>query len=324
MEDRTLWVVKKDEETNEKYGHYPHERPIEEHIKNGIIILDKPSGPTSHQVAAWVKEILGAKKVGHSGTLDPHVTGVLPTTIDNATKIIPVLLNSGKEYVAIMRLHKEVDENQIRTVMNDFVGIITQMPPVKSAVKRELRDRHIYSLNILEIDGQDVLFRTSVEAGTYIRTLCVDIGKKLGVNAHMHELRRTRAGPFKEDKTIILHDLKDAYMFWKESGEEKYLREIIKPIEFGVQHLKKVIIKDSAVSAIAHGAPLHIVGLVKFNKNISTDEIIAIMSLKGELVALGSAQMTSKDMEFKRKGVVSKTTRIIIKQDTYPKMWKTA
>ncbi len=260
--------------------------------------------------------------MGHSGTLDPNVTGVLPATIENATKIIPVLLKSGKEYVAIMRIHTKIDKKRISDVINSFVGKIRQMPPVKSAVKRVLRERNIYSLEILEIDGQDVLFKTSVEAGTYIRTLCSDIGKSLGTKAHMQELRRTRAGPFTEDKCVILHDVKDAYEFWAESGEEKYLREAIKPLEFGVAHIKKIIIKDSAVSAVAHGAQLHVGGISKFERGITKEETIAIMSLKGELVALGISEMDSKDMEFKRAGVAANASRIVIGADVYPKMWK--
>lgn len=317
---KEVLLVKEDSETNMEYGSYPHERDTREHIENGIVILDKPSGPTSHEVAAWVRNMLEVKKVGHSGTLDPAVTGVLTLTIGNAVKIMPALARAKKEYVCIMRLHKKVEDDKIRKVMLKFTGKIKQMPPVKSAVKRQLRERVIYNIDILEIDGQYVLFRAETEAGVYIRKLCDDIGKQLKINSQMQQLRRTKAGLFEENKTVNLYDLKDAYEFCKE-GEEKYLREVILPLEFGVQHLKKIIIKDSAISAICYGAPLHVTGISKISKDIKENEMVAIMSLKGELVALAEAKLGSEAMLKKRSGVAIKTKRVIMKRNVYPKGW---
>ncbi len=308
-------------ETDPNYGCKPHERKMDEYIKNNIVIIDKPKGPTSHQVSAWVRNILHAKKTGHAGTLDPGVTGVLIEATDNATKIIPALLNSGKEYVCLMKLHKPIEEDRIRKTAKKFTGTITQIPPVMSAVKRRKRQRTIYNLDILEIDGQYVLFRADVQAGTYIRKLCTDFGKELGVNAHMQELRRTRAGPFSEKSCVTLYDLKDAYEFWKTDKTEKYLRAILKPAEEGVYHLKKLIIKDSAVSAICHGAPLYAGGVCKLSNNIEKEDFIAILSLKGELVALGNSSMKSEEMAEKKQGVVAKISRVVINTQTYPKRW---
>jgi H/ACA ribonucleoprotein complex subunit 4 len=316
------WLVKKEEEANPEYGCFPHERKIEDHIKNGIVIIDKPAGPTSHEVTSWVKKIVNINKAGHSGTLDPKVTGVLPVTLENATKIIPAILKADKEYITLMKLHSEIPEERIKETMKSFVGVITQIPPVKSAVKREPRKRRIYELEILEIKGKEVLFRARTEAGVYIRKLCDDFGKKAGTKGQMDGLRRIKAGPFDENDLIKLHDLKDAYEFWREDKEEKYLREVIKPVEFGVQHLGKVLIKDSAVNAICHGAPLHVGGISKLTDNIKEKDLIAIMSLKGELVALGNGEMDSMSMFKKRKGIAVKTERVIMKKDTYPKMWK--
>lgn len=319
---KVKWLVKKEEETNPKYGCFPHERKIEDHIKNGIVIIDKPSGPTSHEVTSWVKKIVNINKAGHSGTLDPKVTGVLPVTLENATKIINALLKEDKEYIALMKLHSEISEEKIKEKIKSFVGVIIQTPPVISAVKREPRKRRIYELEILEIKGKEVLFRARTEAGVYIRKLCDDFGKKLGTKGQMDDLRRIKAGPFDENDLIKLHDLKDAYEFWREDKEEKYLREVIKPMEFGVQHLAKVLIKDSAVNAICHGAPLHVGGISKLTNDIKEKDLVAIMSLKGELVALGNAEIDSISMLKKRKGVAIKTDRVTIKKDTYPKMWK--
>ncbi len=316
------WIYKDDSDTDSEYGCYPHERKIKDHIDNGLVIIDKPAGPTSHQVAAWVREILGAKKVGHAGTLDPGVTGVLPSLINNATKVTPLLLTEGKEYVFIMRLHEKVSERKVYSVVKEFIGTIVQMPPVKCAVKRRLRQRDIYSLEILEISENDVLFKAQVQAGTYIRTLCVDLGKKMGVKAHMHALRRTRSGPFTDEQAVTLHDLKDAYETWKESGDESGLREIIKPVEFGVKHISKVLVKDSTVAALCHGAPLHVGGITKISSGIDVDDYVAVMTLKGELVGVGIAAMSSEDVKIKKKGVVVMLKRIIMKEDLYPRMWK--
>lgn len=315
-------AVREKSETDSEIGCYPHERTIEECINNGLVVIDKPAGPTSHQVAAWIREILGAKKVGHAGTLDPAVTGVLPSLVNNATKITPALLTEGKEYVFIMKMHQPVPERKVRAVVDEFIGTITQMPPVKSAVKRRLRQRNVYSLEILEVSGEYVLFRSDVQAGTYIRTLCVDLGKRLGIKAHMHALRRTRAGPFKEEQAFTLHDLKDAFETWKETGDESKLREVVKPVEFGVGHMGKMLVKDSTVSALCHGAPLHVGGVSMYSPDIAAEDPVAVMTLKGELVGLGKAVMDSSDVKAKRKGVAATLGRIVMKEDLYPRMWK--
>ena len=316
------WIIKENSDTDSAYGCYPHERKIKDHINNGLVVIDKPAGPTSHQVAAWIRDILDARKVGHAGTLDPPVTGVLPSLINNATKITPMLLTEGKEYVFIMRLHEAVSEKKIRSVVEEFIGTVVQMPPVKCAVKRRLRQRNIYSLEIIEISERDVLFKAQVQAGTYIRTLCVDFGKKMNVKAHMHALRRTRSGPFTELQAVTLYDLKDAYETWKEKGDEAGLREIVKPVEFGVKHISKVLVKDSTVSAICHGAPLHVGGISKFSTGIDAEDNVAVMTLKGELVGIGVAMMDSEGMKVGKKGIAVMLKRIVMKEDLYPRMWK--
>lgn len=315
-------IVKEEVETNPAYGSYPHERKIQDNINNGLIILDKPAGPTSHQVTAWVKEILKISKAGHTGTLDPHVTGVLPIMLANAVKIAPAIVGAKKEYVCLMRLHKEVDEGKIYKVAESFIGKIKQIPPRKAAVRRVERKREIYYFEILEIDDKEVLFKVGTEAGTYIRKLCIDFGKALGIGAHMQQLRRTKAGMFTEERAITLHDLKDAYEFWHEEKEEKYLREIIKPMEFALMEIKKIMVKDSAVGAVCYGAPLHLGGIAKFSKGIEENELIAIMSLKGELVALGRAKLNSEALEKKRVGLAAVIQRVIMERDVYPKAWK--
>ncbi len=313
-------IIKQEEEAGE-YGYIPEKRPIEYYIKYGIINLDKPSGPTSHQVSSWVKDILHLKKAGHSGTLDPKVTGVLPIALERATKILSFLLKAGKEYVGVMRLHKDATEKQIRRVMGEFVGEIKQKPPVRSNVKRVERKRNVYYINILEIEGRNVLFRTGVQAGTYIRKLCDDIGKKLNTGAHLEELRRTKVAGFREEESVKLQDLADAWHYFKE-GDEKEIRKVILPVEKGVEHLPKIWMTDSAVSSVSHGARLAVPGIVKFHTKIKKGEWVGLMSLKNELVAVGRAVMDSEEIMEREKGIAVEMERVIMPAGLYKKLWQ--
>ncbi len=318
------YLIKSKSKTNPGYGCDPYERPIEEHISKGVINLDKPSGPSSHEVDSWVKRILHVNKTGHGGTLDPKVTGVLPIGIDAATRVSQLLLPAGKEYVCLMTMHKEMPEGQVYEIFDQFTGKIYQTPPVKSAVKRELRVRTIYYATIYEIKGKDVLFRVGCEAGTYIRTLCHDIGEALGCGAHMAELRRTRAGPFNErnDDLVNLHDLTDAYHFWVEDGDESYLRNAIKPMEVAADHLPQIFIKDSAVEAICQGAKLAAGGISMLSKGIKRGDLVAIKSLKGELVASGIALASTEEIMNADSGLVVNTNKVFMQPGVYPMAWK--
>ena len=305
------YLIKSKSKTNPDYGCDPYERPIEE-------------GPSSHEVDSWVKRILHVNKTGHGGTLDPKVTGVLPIGIDTATRVSQLLLPAGKEYVCLMTMHKEMPEDQVYEIFDQFTGKIYQTPPVKSAVKRELRVRTIYYATIYEIKGKDVLFRVGCEAGTYIRTLCHDIGEALGCGAHMAELRRTRAGPFNErnDDLINLHDLTDAYHFWVEDGDESYLRNAIKPMEVAADHLPQIFIKDSAVEAICQGAKLAAGGISMLSKGIKRGDLVAIKSLKGELVASGIALASTEEIMNADSGLVVNTNKVFMQPGVYPMAWK--
>src|SRR3989344_3034011 len=268
-------LVRKESETDCKYGCNPQERKTEEIITYGIVNVDKPKGPTSHQVSDYMQKILHINKAGHSGTLDPAVTGVLPVALDRATRIVQGLLTAGKEYVAIMHLHKNVEEKRLReTIEKHFLGKIRQLPPLKSSVKRQLRTRTVYYFDILEIDGNDVLFKVGTEAGTYIRKLIHDIGVKLGAGAHMAELRRTKAGPFDESSLFTLHEIADAYYFWKEEQNEKFIRKAVQPVESGAMHLPKVWVFDTTVESLCHGVDLKVPGISKLSDNIIKEEAV--------------------------------------------------
>lgn len=314
-------LVRKESITNPNYGTYPEKRNVKESINYGIINLNKVSGPTSHQVVDYVKGILDLDKAGHSGTLDPGVTGVLPIALGKATRVVQVLLTTGKEYVALMYLHDKVSEEKIIESSKKFTGKINQLPPVRSAVKRQVRQREVYYLKIIEIKDQFVLFRVGTEAGTYIRKIIHDWGRYLGCNAHMVELVRTKVGPFDESNWVTLHDLKDAYEFYKE-GNEAPLKKIILPVEMGIQHLPKVWILDSCVDTLCHGADLSTPGISKLESGINENDIVAVLTLKDELVCLGQALFSSEEILKKEKTLVVKSHKIFMEPNIYPKFIK--
>ena len=315
-------IKKRDSKSDSNYGFDPYKRSVEELLKYGVINIDKPKGPTSHQVSAYVQQILGISKAGHSGTLDPAVTGCLPVALGRATRIVQTLLTAGKEYVAIMHIHKPIEEYQIFQVAEKFTGKIRQLPPIKSAVKRQYRERTVYYLKIIEVKGQDVLFRVGCEAGTYIRKLIHDMGKELGVGAHMAELRRTKAGPFNEDKYLAtLQNVSDAFFYYKEENDESHIRKIVRPMEEAVDHLAKIWITDSTIDAICHGADLAAPGIAELHDGIEPDQLVALMSLKGELVAYGRAKVNSSKM-LEPKGIVVNTMKVFMDTGTYPKIKK--
>jgi H/ACA ribonucleoprotein complex subunit 4 len=315
-------LVKVEDLSKPRYGKRPDERSLEELLSAGVIVVDKPQGPTSHQVSAWVRDLLGARKAAHGGTLDPRVTGVLPIALNAAVRAVDALHQGDKEYVAVLRLHQDLSEERVMEVLREFVGEIYQMPPVRAAVKRELRVRRIYELEVLDRVGRDYLLRVRCESGTYIRTLCVDIGEALGVGAHMQDLRRTRTASFTEDEAISLNDLRDAYLFWREEGDEDAFRTVLRPMEDLFKHLKKVVVKDTAVEALCHGASLAAPGIMEIDAGISKGDLVALMTRKGEAVALGVAQMTSEQMLSAGSGVAVELDRVLMRPGTYPKLWK--
>ena len=313
-------ITKKKAKTDLKFGHKPEERPIDQILSYGIVNLNKPSGPSSHQVSSYLQNILSIEKAGHSGTLDPGVTGVLPTALGRATRIVQALLTAGKEYVALMKLHGDVPEGKIHSTIKEFTGKLKQMPPVRSAVKRQMRVREIYYLDVLEIKGRDVLFRMGCQAGTYVRKWCHDVGEKLGTGAHMAELIRTKAGPFKSENMVTLQDVDDALYYYREKKNEKFIRKCIQPVERGVDHLPKFWVTDSAVESLCHGALLHMPGVVKYEEDVEKDDMVGIMTLKGELIALGNARMSAPDLKTKKSGVAAKVIAVFMKPGTYPRM----
>lgn len=318
----TREILIRDEEPLSEYGKRPEERSVEEHLECGVICLDKPPGPSSHEVVAWLKRLLGIEKVTHGGTLDPKVTGALPILLNRAVKVVPYLLAEDKEYVGVMHLHSDVPADEIERVVALFKGPVYQRPPLRSAVKRALRVRRIYDVKVLEVSERHVLFWIWCEAGTYVRKFCHDVGTLLGVGTHMYELRRIRSGSLREDEAVTLQAVVDAFAAWREEGDESYVKRVVLPVERAVEHLPKVVVRDGAVDAIAHGATLAVPGVLAVDSGIKVGNKVAIFTKKGELVAVGRAEMRSEQMVSAKKGVTVKPEAVLMKPGIYPRAWR--
>lgn len=316
-------------------GYSPLQRPIREHLKYGVINLDKTAGPSSHEVVAWIRRILEVEKTGHSGTLDPGVTGCLLVCLDRATRLVKSQQLMGKEYVCVLQfkdlaaLKDEDARKAFSACLQQALATLRcaqlQLPPKEGcAVKRQLRVREIYTLDLLEFNfktGQAVL-RASCQAGTYMRTLCVHIGLLVGHEAYMLELRRIRSGELTEKTNMVtLHDVLDSFWCWKNLGDESYLRKVVMPLEYLLKSYKRIFVKDSSINALTYGAPLHIQGVLRYDPRISIGDTVVLVSTKGEAVALGTATMGAQDIMGVSRGIVSKVKRVIMDRDLYDRQW---
>ncbi|KAI8473616.1 MAG: pseudouridine synthase [Monoraphidium minutum] len=307
-------------------GHTPLKRPLKEYLSSGCINLDKPSNPSSHEVVAWIRRMLRCEKTGHSGTLDPKVTGNLIVCVDRATRLVKAQQGAGKEYVCIARFHGKVEGGAVRVArgIETLTGALFQRPPLISAVKRQLRVRSIYASKLFEYDEERHLavFWVSCEAGTYVRTLCVHLGLLLGVGGHMQELRRVRSGIMGEKENMVtMHDVLDAMWVLDNHRDEAYLRRTVMPLERLLTSFKRVVVKDSAVNAVCYGAKLMIPGLLRYETGIEVDDEVVLMTTKGEAVAVAIAQMNSATMASVDHGCVAKIKRVVMERDTYPRRW---
>ncbi|MGN6348855.1 MAG: RNA-guided pseudouridylation complex pseudouridine synthase subunit Cbf5 [Candidatus Nitrosocosmicus sp.] len=308
--------------TDENYGFYPFKRPIENLFIYGLILLDKPPGHTSHEIVSYIKKILRLEKTGHSGTLDPGTTGLLPIGLGEGTKIVPFLLLGPKEYIALARLHNQIPLEKLTKIIQEFTGQIFQKPPQRSSVKRQTRVRTIYEMNLLDHFDRLFLLRVLCESGTYIRKLIYDMGEILEGGASMIELRRTRVMNFKDEtKFVRLHDLVDAFSIYDEQGDENKLRKLVNPIETALTELPAVTIRDTAVDALCHGAQLALPGVVSIPKNLKKNDLVGIYTQKGEIIGLGNSLLNFDDFFEQKKGISFQIKRIVMRPNTYPKFW---
>ena len=306
-------------------GSSPTQRPLEEHLKYGVINLDKPANPSSHEIVAWIKKILKVEKTGHSGTLDPKVTGCLIVCLNRATRLVKAQQSAGKEYVGIVKFHNPIENKSIiEDCLKRLQGACFQRPPLISSVKRELRVRTIYDYKLIEFDKEKnmAIFWISCEAGTYVRTMCVHMGLLAKTGGHMQELRRVRSGILREDASMVtMHDVLDAQYVYEQTKKEDYLRRVVRPLEILLTNYPRIVIKDSAVNAICYGAKLTVPGVLRFENNIENGKEIVIITTKGEAVAIAVAEMTSSVLASCDHGVVCKTKRVIMDRETYPRKW---
>ena len=251
------------------------QKSMKELLEFSIINIDKSSGPTSFNISDFVRKSLkeiGVRKTSHFGTLDPKVTGVLPIALNRACKLTGYFLGEDKEYIGIMRIHKDVSLEEIEKIIQEkFLGKIIQKPPVKSRVKRQEREREIYSFKLIEKKGKDVLFRTEVQGGTYIRKLIDDLGTELGIGAHMLELRRTRAGIFTEKEIVNMYDFERAM-------DENKLDKIIIPAGEAVKKIMPFVeVKESEVKRLHTGKALFVEDILEAHE-LKTDNVFAAFS----------------------------------------------
>lgn len=290
------------------------EEPLEtktDPLRASFVNVDKHAGPTSNQVTLWAKKILEAEKAGHSGTLDPKAIGVLPVGINKAVKLMPALQKSDKTYVTVIKFDKPLpDEQKIKSLE----GKIKQTPPKKSAVKREEREREIYSAELLETKDKKALIKIKCQHGTYIRL----IAKRLG--GEMQELRRTQAGPFTEETAVSLQDLQDRKVFAEQGNKEKLL-EVLHPPEKVVQDLEKVWVSKNAVNSLCYGANLAKPGVTAISDEIKEGSQVALLTNAGEVIGLGEAVKSTEEIIKATKGIIVDTNTIIMEKDKYPKTW---
>jgi H/ACA ribonucleoprotein complex subunit 4 len=300
----------------------PPADPVLEHYAAGaFLLLDKPRGPSSHQVTAWARDLLGVDTAGHAGTLDPNVSGLLWVGVGPALKLLPLVLEFPKRYVASVVLHGEVPAKALGEVLSEFTGPIYQMPPVRSAVKRERRVRTVHRLTLVERDGARLLLDLTADSGTYVRTLAVDLGEALGVGAHMEELRRVATGPFVERDAVSLTGLADAAAA-RRSGDPAPLLRILHPIEEVWREFPVVVVREGAASALAHGAGLASGGILAVPRAFSRGAHVALVTRSGELIATGVAHHDSRELAQVPHGWVVGETRVFVDPARFPPSWK--
>ena len=291
----------------------PDDRSPADLLAFGLVHLDKPPGPSAHQVAGWVRDMTGQERAAHAGTLDPKVTGSLPLLLGRATRAARVFDGLDKEYVAVLELQGPPPAD-FEAVLGEFEGDIYQTPPRKSAVVRERRVRRVHELEVLDRDGRQVLLRIECEAGTYVRKLCHDLGLALGTGAHMGDLRRTATGRFDDTSLVTLHDLADALAFWREDGDEAPLREAVAPAEEALAGLPRVVIAESAAREVAEGAPVYAPGVLETRPAPRggdpprEGDLVACTIPNGSAVALGEL-VGDPDAD---RGTVVDTDRVLV------------
>ena len=308
--------------TDSSHGAPVLQRSLEERLDAGLILIDKPAGPTSHQVAAWAKDILGIDHLAHGGTLDPFATGLLTLMTGRARRLTSQVLGHDKEYVGVLKVGGDADMSSLEEAINSLRGEIYNVPPSESAVKVQVRTRRIRAFEILDTKERLAAIRVACDAGTYIRTLARDLGLMINSPIQLVELRRTRSGNFTEHHCVPMEDLVDAVYLWREKEDASAMLRLVSPIDVLLDGRSGLILKDGAVSAVSHGAPLTRPGIQAIQGDFESDEEIVLWSMKGEVVAIANATRGTAEIPQIKVGEVAKPSLVLMPADTYPRQWR--
>jgi H/ACA ribonucleoprotein complex subunit 4 len=310
-------------QTDPAFGCAPDDRSLNQLLASGFILLDKPAGPTSHQLAAWARDLLGLDRLGHGGTLDPFATGVLPLMAGRCMKITNKILKHRKSYIAVFRFKTVPDEEELASTMATLSGRIYNVPPEVSAVKVQVRTRTVHAFEHLDQDGKDMVARITCDAGTYIRTMARDMGLMLNTPVELKELRRETSGRFGLEHCVTMDQLADAVWLWKECGQEDALKAMVHPTEKLLVDAPRCQIKDSAVAALAHGAPLLRPGLVSMPDGVKKGRELLVTSMKGEAVGYVKLKADAQDVIAMVDGEVARPSMVLMDTELYPRRWPT-
>jgi len=322
MGKSNFWEIS-EASTNPGFGCIPSERSLDELLSAGVILVDKPRGPSSHQLAAWARETLGITRLGHGGTLDPFATGLLTILCGKATRLTEIVLKGDKRYVGVLRFGRDVSDDELESTLSLLNGVIYNVPPLESAVKIQVRTRTIHSLKMLEsdTDSRIAAFEVSCSAGTYIRTLAKDIGLMLDTKCELTELHRDRTGPFDQTMACSMQQLADAAFLHREHGDESALVKLIAPVEVLLSGLPSITVKDGAAAALSHGAPLACPGVVRAQKGVSEGSNVLVQSIKGEAVSVAKLTVDTDSLPKMRTGEVAVAHAVMMEPGTYPQSW---
>ena len=323
MPGKEDWVVDGSATTNQSFGCPPNDRPIEELLECGVILIDKPSGPSSHQLAAWARSLLGINRIGHGGTLDPFATGLLTLLCGRSTKITGELLKKPKSYVAVIRFKRPIEGAELLGLVSQMKGEIYNVPPKESAVKIQVRTRELTKSDLLQTEEGDRVHLLSIdcEAGTYIRTLIRDLGLLSGNECELLELHRSRSGSLTDQMACTMQQLADAVFLWKEHEDPRALTRLLAPVETILDDIPQITIKDGAVAALSHGAPLARPGVVSIPKGLPSGSTVLLSSLKGEAVAIAETSVGSDTIPGMENGQIATPRTVIMQPGAYPQTW---
>ena len=323
MDGQEDWILDESAKTNQAFGCSPNDRTLDELLECGVILVDKPSGPSSHQLAAWARSMLGINRIGHGGTLDPFATGLLTLLCGRSTKITGELLKKPKSYVAVIRFKKPIQSDELLGLVSKMQGEIYNVPPKESAVKVQVRTRDVTKSQLTQSEegGRVHLISIDCEAGTYIRTLIRDLGLLSGNECELLELHRSSSGSLNDQMACTMQQLADAVFLWKEHDDPRGLSRLLSPVEVVLDDLPKITIKDGAVSALSHGAPLARPGIISVPKGLASGSIVLLSSLKGESVAIAELSVGSDTIPGMKSGQVATPRTVIMQPGAYPQTW---